>query len=104
MQAFLENLGITILGHVLSWDSRIMVVYASTTLLIVFALWLYRGRPETFLSWVFPERIYRHRSNLVDIQIFLFNTVIGVLGLFAAIGFGRMMTASTMQALGNWFT
>jgi hypothetical protein len=46
MQAFLENLGITILGHVLSWDSRIMVVYAGTTLLIVFALWLYRGRPD----------------------------------------------------------
>lgn len=103
MQAFLENLGITILGHVLSWDSRIMFVYAGTTLLIVFALWLYRGRPEAFLSWVFPKRIYRHRSNLVDIQIFLFNTVIGVLGLFAAIGFGTMMTASTMQTLGNWF-
>ncbi len=104
MQAFLEDLGITMLGYMLSWDSRIMFVYAGSTLAIVFALWLYRGRPDTFLTWVFPKRIYRHRSNLVDIQIFLFNTFIAVLGVFAVIGFSTFMTAGTMDLLGRWFT
>ena len=69
MLEFLEDLGVVMLGHALSWDSRIMVVYALSTLAIVFGLWLYRGRPETFLRWTFPKKVYRHKSNLVDILI-----------------------------------
>ena len=104
MLEFLEDLGVVMLGHALSWDSRIMVVYALSTLAIVFGLWLYRGRPETFLRWTFPKKVYRHKSNLVDIQMFIFNSVLGVLGVFAIIGFTTAMTVGTMEALSRWFT
>ena len=91
------------LGHLLSWQSRMAYVYLAATLLLVYAIWIYRGRPKTFLSWVFPLGVYLHKSNLVDIKIFFFNTVIGVLGVFAAIGFTTAMSVWTMSGLGNWF-
>lgn len=47
--------------------------------------------------------MYLHKSNLVDIKIFLFNTVIGVLGFFAAVGFTTAMSHSTMTTLAGWF-
>ena len=91
------------LGHLLSWDSRMAYVYLAATLLLVYGLWIYRGRPGTFLRWVFPLSVYLHRSNLVDFKIFIFNTVIGVLGVFAAIGFTTAMAHGTMNVLANWF-
>lgn len=102
MTDFMRDLGITMLGHLLSWESRIMLLYAATTLAIVFGLWLYRGRPDTFWRWTFPKRIYRHKSNIVDIHMFIFNTLLGVLGVFAAIGFSTAVTVATMDVLGNW--
>ena len=73
MAEFLDNLGITVLGHLLSWKSRMAVYYLAATVAIVFLLWLYRGRPTSFLAWMLPKRVYLHKSNLVDLKVFLVN-------------------------------
>ena len=103
MREFMDDLGITMLGHLLSWESRMGLVYLAATLVIAYALWHYRGRPASFLRWVFPAKIYLHKSNLVDIKVFLFNTVFGVLGFFAVIGFATAMSHGTIGVLSDWF-
>lgn len=54
---------------------------------MVFGIWLYRGRPSSFLKFLMPREVYFHRSNIIDIQIFLINLLLGVIGIFGAVLF-----------------
>ncbi|MEO1639799.1 MAG: sterol desaturase family protein [Pseudomonadota bacterium] len=103
MTEFLSDIGITLFAMLISWESRVALVYLGATILIVFLLWLYRGRPETFLRWALPASVYLHKSNRVDFQVFVFNIVMSVLGLFAVIGFATFMTLQTIATLSDWF-
>lgn len=96
---FINNLGAQLSFYAWSMNSRLAVIYLATTVLIAFAIWALRGRPKTFLGWLFPASVYRHHSNLLDFKILLFNTVLAVAGLFAAVGFAPIVAASVLNSL-----
>lgn len=66
-------------------NSRLALLYLASTVVIAFVIWLSKGRPVTFLKWLIPAAVYRHKSNLLDIKIFLFNSVL-MLGGFFCVG------------------
>ncbi|OJI91740.1 hypothetical protein LY10_03620 [Planktotalea frisia] len=66
-------------------NSRLAFFYLALTVLIVAFLWIMRGRPGSFVSYLLPKEVYLHKSNLVDIKIFLFNSFLSVLGLFTVV-------------------
>ncbi|HKL44680.1 MAG TPA: sterol desaturase family protein [Roseovarius sp.] len=82
-----------------SFESRLAIVYLLTTVLIVAALWIMRGRPTSFLAFLLPKDVYLHKSNLVDIKIFLFNALLAASGLFAAVTMTPLMTSMVLTAL-----
>lgn len=64
------------------------------TLALCLALWLVWRPSKGFLAWVFPARIYRTRSFLLDIWLFLLNWFIG---LFTSLNYA---TIATLTAVG----
>ncbi|MGI1662925.1 sterol desaturase family protein [Palleronia sp. KMU-117] len=64
---------------------RISLFYLFCTACLATAVWGLRGRPQPFLRWLLPREVYRHRSNLLDIKLFLTNRVAGVTGILGAI-------------------
>lgn len=88
------------LQHVFwSWESRLAVFYLFATIIMVYAIWVYRGRPSSFVSFLLPKEVYFHRSNIIDIQIFLINVLLGVIGVFGAVLFTPIVTAWVLAAL-----
>lgn len=83
------------------WDmnSRLAVFYLALTVLIAHVIWRVRGRPGSFVTWLLPAAVYRHKSNLVDIKIFIFNSALSIAGLFATLAFGPMVTATLLDGL-----
>lgn len=79
--------------------SRLAVFYLFITILIVAILWLVRGRPTSFIAYLLPKEVYLHKSNLVDIKVFLFNAVLSVCGLFALVTMTPLMTTTVLNAL-----
>jgi len=79
--------------------SRLAILYLSITVLIVFGLWLWRGRPSSFVAYLLPKEVYLHKSNIVDIKIFLFNILLSVSGLFAAVTMTPLITNGVLNSL-----
>ena len=79
--------------------SRLALLYLVITVLIVAVLWIIRGRPKTFVEYLLPKDIYLHRSNIVDIKIFLFNSALAGGGLFAAVTMTPVVTSVILNSL-----
>ncbi|WP_375267163.1 sterol desaturase family protein [Planktotalea sp.] len=80
-------------------NSRLAVFYLCITVLIVAVLWMVRGRPSSFIAYLLPKEVYLHKSNLVDIKIFLFNSLLSVLELFALVTMTALMTSGVLNML-----
>lgn len=80
-------------------NSRLAFFYLALTVLIVAFLWIMRGRPGSFISYLLPREVYLHKSNLVDIKIFLFNSLLSVLGLFTVVTMTPLMTSGVLNML-----
>ena len=78
-------------------NSRLALLYLASTVVIAFVIWLSKGRPVTFLKWLIPAAVYRHKSNLLDIKIFLFNSVLMLGGFFALVSFTPMVTIGLLD-------
>lgn len=85
------------------FNSRLALFYLCLTVLIVFGLWLWRGRPTSFTAYLLPKEVYLHKSNIVDIKIFLFNAVLSSGGIFAAFALTPLMTVAVLDALQSAF-
>lgn len=96
---FLHQLFTAVLHNFTSLNSRLAVLYLLLTVLIVAVLWLVRGRPTSFVAYLLPRDVYLHKSNLVDIKIFLFNALLSVSGLFAAVTMTPLMTTKVLNGL-----
>jgi len=81
------------------WESRLAVSYLCATILMVYAIWVYRGRPSSFLRFMMPREVYFHRSNLIDIQIFVINLLLGVIGIFGAVLFTPVIATLVLVGL-----
>lgn len=63
---------------------RVALFYLATTVIIAFLIWVLRGKPAPFLTWLLPRSVYRHPSNWVDVKIFIALRLMGALGLLGA--------------------
>ncbi|MEM6577787.1 MAG: sterol desaturase family protein [Pseudomonadota bacterium] len=82
-----------------SWESRLAFFYLCATVVLVYAIWLWRQKPTSFLRFLLPKEVYFHRSNLVDIKVFLFNLFIGSFGALSAVLFTPLVTATVLAVL-----
>ncbi len=89
----------SVLMNFTSLQSRLAAFYLLLTVLIVAVLWLARGRPTSFVAYLLPKEVYLHKSNLVDIKIFLFNSLLSASGLFAAVTMTPLMTTKVLNGL-----
>ncbi|ABV91991.1 conserved hypothetical protein [Dinoroseobacter shibae DFL 12 = DSM 16493] len=78
---------------------RISLVYLLCTVVLAGAIWIWRGRPTGFLSWLLPASVYRHRSNLLDIKLFLTNRLVDASGLAGAVFFPPLVA---IGLIGLW--
>ncbi|MBY8977179.1 sterol desaturase family protein [Rhodobacteraceae bacterium NNCM2] len=76
--------------------------YVAATVLIVFALWLVRGKPTGFLRYLFPRELYVHPSTMVDLKIAFFNTVITATGAITALFMIPFITVTVLDQLIAW--
>ncbi|MEY1554250.1 sterol desaturase family protein [Yoonia sp. R2331] len=76
-------------------------VYLGATVLIVWAVWLYRGKPTGFLRFMLPRELYVHPSTLVDIKVGLFNTLFTATGAISALLVTPYVTIAVLQQLGG---
>jgi sterol desaturase/sphingolipid hydroxylase (fatty acid hydroxylase superfamily) len=81
LNSILSNLQATFLG----WNSRLAVIYILATVVLVFGIWWARGRPGGFVAFLLPRKVYRHRSNLLDLKIFCVNLILGAAGILGAV-------------------
>lgn len=95
----LSQLFATLIRTFTDFGSRLAVFYLCITILIVAVLWVIRGRPKTFISYLVPKEVYLHKSNIVDIKIFFFNSILSAGGLFAAVTMTPLMTTSVLNGL-----
>lgn len=79
--------GLYLLRLPFSMEFRVSAFYLCCTFVLAGAIWLLRGRPAPFLSWLVPRAVYRHRSNLLDIKLFLTHNLASFLGIFGALMF-----------------
>ncbi|WP_299402553.1 sterol desaturase family protein [uncultured Roseobacter sp.] len=82
-----------------NWESRLAVIYLCATVVLVYVLWILRGRSGSFTAYLLPKETYLHKSNLVDIKIFLFNSLLSVAGIFTMLTFTPAMTIFLLDAL-----
>ncbi len=68
-------------------NERVALFYLGCTLFLALAVWWYRGRQGSFLSFLLPARVYLHRSNLLDIKLFFTFRAIGFFGLMSKVFF-----------------
>lgn len=82
-----------------SWESRLAFFYLFATIILVHGIWLWRKRPTSFLQFLLPKEVYFHRSNIVDIKVFLFNLMIGSFDALGAVVFTPVVTATVLAVL-----
>lgn len=95
----LTQIYIKLIGTFTHLESRLAVLYLLLTILLVAVIWVVRGRPTRFVAFLVPKEVYLHKSNIVDIKIFLFNAVLGAAGLFAAVTMTPVMTTFVLDGL-----
>ncbi len=71
--------------------------YVGATLLIVYGIWIWRGKPASFLRFTFPRELYFHPSTWVDIKVGLFNTLFAATGVYATLFFAPSVTFALLN-------
>jgi len=89
---FVNNVLSQFHGLIFGIGSRLALSHILLTILIAYVIWRYRGHPQTFLTWLIPSSIYKHKSNWVDLKIFLTNIWLQAVGFFALITFTPFIT------------
>lgn len=79
--------------------SRLALFFLCSSVVLVFLIWLVRGAPGSFIRFLLPKEVYLHRSNLVDIQVFLANILVAVLGVTSAVLFTPLVVSATITSL-----
>jgi len=93
LTTYLSSLFDTVVNPAVRYSS----IYLICTLVLARILWIMRGRPESFIAWMLPRRIYAHRSNLVDIKLFLVNHFLSFVGLFGALFFAPLVAFAMLE-------
>lgn len=95
INAFLNN----VIATPFDMNIRYSMFYLLCTVLIAFAIWKYRGSPDSFMRWLLPKEVYSHKSNLLDIKLFFAYRVFTVLGVLGAVFFPTTVAFALMSHL-----
>ncbi len=85
-------------GYIMHAGARIWPMYLIITVLICFAIFQRSNARGTFLGWLFPKSIYLHRSNLVDINLFVVGRIMAFVGVLKSVTL-TTLTATFVMAL-----
>jgi sterol desaturase/sphingolipid hydroxylase (fatty acid hydroxylase superfamily) len=80
---------------------RYSIFYLLCSVVIAFGIWLYRGRPETFVKWLVPKAVYSHKSNILDIKLFLASRAFMAFGIFSAVFFPTTVAYTLLMKMGG---
>ncbi|MEM9148307.1 MAG: sterol desaturase family protein, partial [Pseudomonadota bacterium] len=83
----------------LSMESRMAALYLAATAVLVYGIWRLRGRRERFLAFALPKSVYFHRSNWLDIKIFVVNATLTISGVMAALVFTPLVVSVVLTLL-----
>lgn len=76
---------------------RVSLFYLLCTVVLAGGIWIWQGRPKSFISWLLPAAVYRHRSNLLDIKLFFTNRFVDVSGLAGAVFFPPLVAIALIE-------
>lgn len=76
-------------------------LYIGATVLIVYAVWLWRGKPQGFIRFMLPRELYAHPSTMVDIKVGLFNTLFTATGALSVLFVTPFVTVAILTQLGG---
>lgn len=76
-------------------------VHVLPSLVIAIGVWVWRGKPDGVLRFIFPKELYLHPSTLVDIKLALFNLLVFATGLFDALFFAPFVTIAALDMMTN---
>ncbi|MEM6384776.1 MAG: sterol desaturase family protein [Pseudomonadota bacterium] len=85
-----------------STSSRLAFVYLALTVVVATLVWVARGAPVSLMKWLFPASVYKHRSNLLDIKLFLAYRVLSGFGVFSAVIFTPLVTIVVLTWLDSF--
>jgi len=74
-------------------------LYLPSTVLIVYFVWVLRGRETGFLQFLAPRKLYRHPSTLVDLKVTVFNLFFFSSSLMAALYITPVVTYRLLALL-----
>jgi len=89
----------TILDAFIGQSTRFVPLYLIATLLICAVIYYARRQGGGFWKFVFPRSVWRHRSHMTDIKLWLLGRLLTVLGLFNAVAFTTATAALVASAL-----
>ena len=95
----LEEIAHGVLTTPTDLNVRFAAPFLAASVVIAIVLWFIRGRPVGLLRWLLPREVYLHRSNLVDIKLFLVNRIIGVSGRLGALVVTPIVSYMVLDAL-----
>ena len=98
----LTAFGEELLRTPLDMAERVSFFYLSCAGLIGIALWLFSDRKTGILAWLLPREVYTHRSNLMDIKLFLINKAVAFAGVTGALFFPPVIAFSVLSMLAGW--
>lgn len=83
LHTFLDN----VVSAPFDMNVRYSLFYLFCTILLAFGIWKWRGSPDSFVKWLVPKEVYGHKSNILDIKLFLASRVVVTFGVAAAVFF-----------------
>lgn len=98
---WLFEFGRAVAGSFVDTNERVSAVYILCAVGLAFVLWLRRGRGKSFVQWLLPREIYTHRSNLLDIKLFLTNKLLGFVGVTGAVFFPATVAYAVLTLMGR---
>lgn len=109
-----ESEAMSLLGEVarnlaFGGGSRLSPVFMLSMILICAALWIARKPGQGFWGWLFPRRVYRSRTFVVDLQLWLVSIGLRMVGFFSLVAVAPVLTnwlqtllASDTAPDGSW--
>ncbi|WP_298359507.1 sterol desaturase family protein [uncultured Litoreibacter sp.] len=100
--SFIEDLKGVAFGIVntpVDFNVRYSFFYLVATVLLAQFIWLARGKPDRFLRWLLPSKVFFHRSNLLDIKLFIVNRVISLSGILGPLLFAPAVAFYVVRTL-----
>lgn len=98
----MENItafGNELIGMLFDPGQRLSALYLVTAIILAVGLWVFSGRRKSLRDWLIPRDVYTHRSNLLDIKLFITNKFFSFVGLFGTLFFPTAIAYSMLSML-----